>query len=308
MQGVERSSVSVILPVFNRAVQVRRAIESVLKQTFDDWSLVIVDDCSTDDTYSVASSFADRRIEVLRTPRNSGAAAARNLGIAHSKSVLVSFLDSDDEYQPGFLTESLNKFTKVLPNVGLLWTGLRYIRRRKGREVIEEYLWKPIAKANSYSTFLADLRIGTNSGITIRRAVFDDVGLFDERLPASEDTDLFLRISQKFSFDFVEHYLINIYQTGDDRLSKRFDKIAVAYNLIIPKHLRAIEQEKALRLKYFYKAMWLNYHLGNFTQARYYFRLLKEDKWVNPKAWLIAFLFEVFGNGHGARIHTWLSE
>ena len=300
--------ISVILPCYNREKVIGRAVESVLRQTYTSWELWIVDDCSTDNSFSIASAYGDPHIKILRTPKNSGAAAARNLGISHSKGLLISFLDSDDEYDPDFILESVKKFNDLPATVGLVWSGLRYCRMKKNVEVFEEYVWKPFNGDSPYDTFLNDLRIGTNSGITIRKEVFDSVGLFDDKLPASEDTDLFLRISRYYSFDFIDKILINIDQTRTDRLSKRFDKIAIAYNLIIPKHIEAIERRKHLRLKYFYKAMWLNYHLGDFTRSRYYFNRLIKDKIFYAKAWLIACIFEILGKVYGAKVHTLISS
>src|SRR5688572_14520651 len=88
--------VSVIIPLYNREQLVKRAVESVVAQTFKNWHLVIIDDCSTDNSFQVASSFEDPRISVIKTKKNSGAAHARNFGIKEVLSKYVAFLDSDD--------------------------------------------------------------------------------------------------------------------------------------------------------------------------------------------------------------------
>ena len=148
------------------------------------------------------------------------------------------------------------------------------------------------------------MRIGTNSGITIRKEALEQIGLFDESLPAAEDTDLFLRLTQCFDYTYVPQHLIHIHQTEGDRLSKRFDKIARAYNIIIPKHSLEIEKHRNLRLKYYYKATWLNYHLGDRKLARSYFKKLLRDGYFNLPVWIIFGLFEIFGKNIGTKIHT----
>lgn len=307
MPGDAKSEVSVILPLYNRENSIRASISSVLAQTFQDWELIIVDDCSTDNSFNVASSFKDPRIRVVKSEKNEGAASARNLGIRKAKGIYISFLDSDDAYEPRFLEESVKKLESSSPHIGICWTGYNLLRHVNGQTKQHQYMWKPSKGRPAYFSFLSDLRVGTNSGITIKREVFDQVGIFDESLPAAEDTDLFLRISQQFSFEYVDDYLININQTGTDRLSKRFDKIAQAYNIIISKHLAEIEKHKTLRLKYFYKSMWLNYHLGMRDAARNYFRKVLADNLLHVQGWLIFLLFEIMGKKLGTKIHIRLS-
>ena len=297
---------SIIIPVFNRAKYIGRAIQSVISQTISDWELIVVDDCSTDYSLQVAKSFQGPQIIVLQTTGNSGAAAARNLGIQFSSGKFISFLDSDDAYETSFLEESVRKFNSLPLEVGMIWTGLRYLKKEGAKLRTEEQIWRPDI-SDPYKLFLSDLRIGTNSGITIRREVFDKVGLFDESLRAAEDTDLFLRISKVYNVDYLDKVLINIYQGREDHLSKRFDKIAKAYNIIIPKHLATISLDKNLRLKYFYKAMWLNYHLGNTKLARNSFKKVLTDKYFFLRAWGIVIIFEFLGKKLGAALHIRLS-
>jgi glycosyltransferase involved in cell wall biosynthesis len=299
--------ISVIIPVYNRENSIAKAVKSVLSQTVNDWELIIIDDCSTDNTYSVISSYNDPRVKIFKLEKNSGAAAARNFGIQQSRGEYISFLDSDDEYEPEFIEQSNKKFQSVSKQVGLIWTGVRYFRQTSAKLFKTEMMWQPAKTDKPYFSFLSDLRIGTNSGITIRRTVFDKAGMFDETLPAAEDTDLFLRIVKCFSFDYISSCLINIHQIENDRLSKRFDKIARAYNVIIPKHLTEIEKHKTLRLKYFYKGMWLNYHLNNKPLARKYFLRIMNDQFYYIKAWIIFLLFEMFGNSLGVKIHISIS-
>ena len=88
--------VSVIIPVYNREKTIKKAIESVLEQTYTDLEVIIVDDCSTDKTIEVVESIADKRIRLVKSPKNGGACKARNLGIDHANGELIAFQDSDD--------------------------------------------------------------------------------------------------------------------------------------------------------------------------------------------------------------------
>lgn len=90
--------VSVILPTYNRAYCIAPAIASVLRQTHSNLELIIVDDCSTDNTAEIVNAMDDDRVRLIRHERNRGAAAARNTGIAAARAALIAFQDSDDEW------------------------------------------------------------------------------------------------------------------------------------------------------------------------------------------------------------------
>lgn len=94
--------VSIIMPAYNAASYIEKAIASVQAQTYTDWELIVVDDCSTDATAEIAGVFArqDERIRLIRNERNRGVAAARNAGLAASSGCYVAFLDSDDSWYP----------------------------------------------------------------------------------------------------------------------------------------------------------------------------------------------------------------
>src|SRR5436190_11436655 len=116
-------TVSVVIPVFNRAVAVRRAIDSVLAQTFQDFEIIVVDDGSTDDTAESVSSFQDPRITLIRHDRKRGGSAARNTGIRSSSGAYVAFLDSDDEWLPAKLERQLEVFGRSDDELALVYAG-----------------------------------------------------------------------------------------------------------------------------------------------------------------------------------------
>ena len=103
---------SVIIPTYNRAHLVGRAIQSVIDQTFIGWELLLIDDGSTDDTEKVVKRFCDHRIRYLRHEVNKGAGAARNTGIRESSGEYIALLDSDDEWLPEKLDKQLNVFRR----------------------------------------------------------------------------------------------------------------------------------------------------------------------------------------------------
>lgn len=100
--------ISVIMPAFNSAGYICESINSVLAQTYPNWELWVIDDCSVDNTANVVKNFTDKRIHYVRQPRNSGVAAARNLGIKISRGRFLAFLDSDDVWLPEKLEKQID--------------------------------------------------------------------------------------------------------------------------------------------------------------------------------------------------------
>ena len=134
-------TVSVIIPTHNRSQLLKRAIGSVLNQTYSKLECIVVDDASTDETTEVVASFNDDRIRCFRHKINRHASAARNTGIRHSKGELIAFLDDDDEWMDGKLEQQVNLLQKSPQNIGLVYCWMSYMKSEE-----ELYNNKPILK------------------------------------------------------------------------------------------------------------------------------------------------------------------
>lgn len=126
--------VSIIMPSYNTGKYIEDSIRSVLAQTHENWELIIVDDCSTDDTHSIVAAFADPRIRFLEKEVNSGAAESRNWGLREAKGKWIAFLDSDDTWEPeklekqiAFMEQNGYKFTCTDYRIQLNGEWLPYI-------------------------------------------------------------------------------------------------------------------------------------------------------------------------------------
>jgi glycosyltransferase involved in cell wall biosynthesis len=205
--------ISVIIPTFDRAWVLGCAIDSVLDQTVSDFELIVVDDGSTDRTPALLAGYGDR-LHVIRQA-NSGVSAARNAGIAASRGSLVAFLDSDDRWLPEKLAVQTAYFDAepeaLICQTEELWirNGVRVNPRRRH--------CKP-----SGNIFLPSLELClvSPSAVMMRRRLFDQVGLFDETLPACEDYDLWLRVSCRFPVHLIDTPLIIKNGGHADQLSR----------------------------------------------------------------------------------------
>ncbi len=194
---------SVVIPTYNRINILPKAINSVIGQTLEDWELVVVDDCSTDGTSEMVNEkFGhDPRIRLVRTPVNSKQGAARNLGIQSTSAPLIAFLDSDDTWHPEFLEKQLVKFASEDGDLGLVYCGCVI---SDGEKIIKTHA--PSLRGWIEKELYLDLKglAASNSGIVVRRSVFDKIGTFDISLRSQDDIDLFIRIARRYRIDFIE--------------------------------------------------------------------------------------------------------
>ncbi len=205
--------VSVIIPTYNRSSLLLEALDSVYKQTFPDFELIVIDDGSTDGTAKALDSYKDRLVYCFQN--NRGVSAARNRGIRMARGRWIAFLDSDDLWLPDKL-ETQTRFFSQNPEALICQTEEIWIRN--GRRV------NPMKKHRKYSgnIFTPSLRLClvSPSGVMIKKDLFEQVGLFDETLPACEDYDLWLRISARSPIFLIEQPLVVKRGGHPDQLSR----------------------------------------------------------------------------------------
>jgi GT2 family glycosyltransferase len=219
--------VSVIIPTHNREAVIRRAVASVLAQTYPRIEIVVVDDRSTDGTQAVLEELQIPSIRILRTTNTRGAAAARNLGIAQSSGELIAFLDSDDAWDARKIELQVARFDRGPADLGVVYTGIR--THHPGGIITET---RPEYRGRLLETLRWRNKVGGASSVVVKRAVLDEIGVFDTGLPACEDWDLWARIARKYLFDFVAEPCVHYNADGSDRLSRRSKSVFIANHLI----------------------------------------------------------------------------
>ena len=194
-KAVANPKVSVIITTYNRAALLPRAIRSVLAQTYENYELIVVDDCSTDDTPEVVQRFVDSRIRAVRHADNMGHSAALNTGIRLARGEYIAFLDDDDEWVDQKLLRQVRTLDASDPRVGLVYTWFDYVdatsgmRRAGGRSVMsgdisEDMLgWELPAPPSAY---------------LVRAKAARRIGGFDETLTNANDRDFLTRLSMQW--------------------------------------------------------------------------------------------------------------
>jgi glycosyltransferase involved in cell wall biosynthesis len=205
--------ISVIIPAFNRAHTLPKALDSVLSQTLKPREIIVVDDGSTDETNAVLANYPGL---CIISQDNRGVSAARNMGIKKAGGEWLAFLDSDDEW----LKEKLEKQWDAICIDDKLICHTEEIWIRNGQRV------NPMKKHKKFGGIIYErclpLCVISPSSVMIHRSVFKDVGVFDESLEVCEDYDLWLRICAKYSVLFIDEPLIVKYGGHEDQLSRKY--------------------------------------------------------------------------------------
>ncbi|MFQ6677090.1 MAG: glycosyltransferase family 2 protein [Fidelibacterota bacterium] len=207
-----QSDISVIIPTYNRAHSLPRALDSISIQTLMPKEIIVINDGSTDDTQAVLDNYPGL---VIVDQENRGVSAARNKGIEKAGGKWIAFLDSDDEWLPN----KLEKQWSAICNNNKLVCHTEEIWVRNGKRV------NPMKKHQKFGGWIYNkclpLCVISPSSVMIHQSVFDTVGNFDESLDVCEDYDLWLRICAKYPVLFVDEPLIVKYGGHKDQLSKK---------------------------------------------------------------------------------------
>ena len=208
--------VSVIIPTFNRAHKVERALQSVLAQTFTPYEIIVVDDGSMDETADLINRHYAESVHYFFQP-NKGVSHARNRGIQEASGNWIAFLDSDDEWLPDKLQIQVSTLQK---NPDILFCHTDEIWIRNGKRV------NPMRKHRKQGGWIYEkclpLCVISPSSVLIKKEIFTNLGGFDESLPACEDYDYWLRYCSRYPVLFLEKQLLIKYGGHSDQLSRKY--------------------------------------------------------------------------------------
>ena len=222
---------TVVIPVYNRAREIERAIKSVLSQTFQDFEIIVVDDGSNDNTREVIESISDPRIRYV-WQENAGACVARNNGIMNSLGKYISFLDSDDEWKSEMLEKQYSLFESDT-SIGLVYSNLLLVNN----EGIEYPFLKSFGvDGDAYPKVLEQGYLAPTSVISIRKDCFDKVGLFDKTFPASQDDDMCFRVSKYYKIGYIDTPLALMHLGPSNRISKSQVRVAIGWWMLWNKY------------------------------------------------------------------------
>lgn len=256
--------VSIIIPSYNRPHYLRRALKSALNQTYQNIEIIVIDDNSTKDLYSIVQDFNDKRLSYYRNEENKGATYSRNKGIDLSKGEFINFLDDDDKLYPQKIELQINKFRdSSVKNLGVVVCDVEY-KRRDIHQVKRNHL-----KGNIYRNLLRSYAIyGIHSMLIKSKYVVK----FDTNLKSNQEYDLAIRLAKRCNFDYVPQTLAQVFHSPD-QISFNFAKKIEGTRYLFKKYSHEFLKYGVL----FYGYNWLRF---KFLLLKYYIYLYFGDKRV----------------------------
>jgi glycosyltransferase involved in cell wall biosynthesis len=231
------TKVSVIIPAYNAMNYLPQTVESVLKQTFTDFELIIVNDGSSDGIEQWVDTITDNRIRLI-SQKNQGTATARNTGIAHAKGAYIAFLDSDDLWEVSNLEKQVYCLNNN-PDVGLVYVWVKSIDA-EGNDLAQIY--GNDAEGDVWEKLLQENIIRTGSAAMVRSDCFEKSGVFDQNLKFAEDWEMWIRIARNYSFAVIKEPLVD-YRFHANNKSKNHIKGIDNFRLIIEKSFQSVPFE-----------------------------------------------------------------
>ena len=221
---------SVIIPVYNKEKFIEKTLESVLNQTFTDFEVIVINDCSTDGSLEKVRKFIFENLKIIQHDKNRGLSATRNTGIKNSNGVVMAFLDADDTWDSGYL-EKIHSLHIEFPEAKLLATNYT--------DVINQNVM--ITPKNFYIPYENDIivedffKINCSKPIyfpgsfCVFKSVFETIGLYDEAITFAEDVDFNIRANSKYKLAYSPKPFVKYTQFSENQITNSSFK-----NKVIP--------------------------------------------------------------------------
>jgi len=296
--------ISCIITTFNRSAFVKKAIESVLAQTYKNFELLVLDNESKDETEEVVKKFKDKRISYIKH-KPLGISEARNLGIRKSKGDYIAFLDDDDEWLTNKLKDQIEVFKKGPKEIGLVYGG--FIKIDNDGNVLKKH--HPQLKGSILKELLSQEYPFTASASNpmIRKDVFREIGYYNKNILTGEDWELYLRLAEKLGVDYTPKIVLKIRQHHGERLGDKIEEAAKLEIFVLKKYKKYFDEDARLKSFYLQRIGGKFCRLGKFKVCR---NCLNKAIKINRFNYLayIQYVFSLFGRSFYTFMHNFYKK
>ena len=289
------AGISVIIPTYNGTTRfLDRALDSVCKQTYSDWELIIVDDASTDNTATYIHDYVRSRgyhVHYIQRLVNGGPSAARNEGAETAQGNFLAFLDQDDIWAPTFLEETLADLQDTSPDVGATHTD-RWDIDANGERRTYVPTYQPLFRYTQITHILCRGNKCRIQGMLMKRAAFAQVKGFDEQLRSAEDEEFLVRLHQQFRVSHIPKPLYSYRVRYGGSANRETAPLTVQidnYMYRIRKQAHLCQEDPGLRKAFAAELAQLYYYHGKRAMsqrdkktARHYFKAALQMR-LSPK-------------------------
>jgi glycosyltransferase involved in cell wall biosynthesis len=278
--------ISVIIPTYNHANFLGKALESIIHQTYNNWEAIVIDNHSTDETNKVIDRFKDSRIQYFKIYNDGIIAKSRNFGINVAKGDWIAFLDSDDWWTKDKLEICLKNIDEevdfIYHKLEIIYDNSKsYLKRKK---IVGRHLNKPILNNLLISEIKDGSAIG-NSSVVVRKDILNKIGGISEnkKMVASEDFNTWLRIAQiTDQFKYIKNRL-GYYLVHDKSAQKR--DLSIPHRQAVIEFMDFFNSKQKLNLEVKLKYMSGNYNMlnNNYVKAKNDFFFVIKNGGINLK-------------------------
>lgn len=258
-----KPKISVVIGTYNRPQMLRRAVDSVLKQTFQDFEVIVVDDGMEERAGGIVAEYHDDRIRYIQHEENKGCSASKNTGARNARGGVIAFLDDDDWWVPEKLEVQYNALQNTSSDVGFSFTAVLNVH-----ENFEERTHVPEGIADYHERALLVFNGFMAGTLMVKRGVFYDVGYLDESYPSHTDIEWIIRVTKKYKglgidepllcMDFSEHE-----HMGSDPLRRAHGR-----EMLLSKYKKEFKEMPEVMAKHLFKLATFYREGGDYKNAR----------------------------------------
>lgn len=211
---------TVIIPLYNKENCIENTLKSVLAQTFQNFQIIIVEDCSTDNSKLKVESFSSEKIKIIQHENNKGLSASRNTGILHSNSNYLAFLDADDLWEEKYL-EKIHQLTQEFPQAHLFATNYLEVYANNVKVSPSSNLKNFKKDGIVFDFFESNLHqnIYCPSSLCVMKEVFEKVGYYDTKINYGEDVDFNIRANYSFKLAYSKTALVQNIMFSENKIT-----------------------------------------------------------------------------------------
>lgn len=284
--------VSIIIPTYNRPKLLKKAIDSVLLQTYQNFEIIIIDDCSKENIKVLIDNYRSKKIKYFRNETSLYAAGSRNKGIKKADGDFIAFLDDDDIWLPNKIEDQIKLFEKN-KNLGLVYSGIKL-----NFDDNISYSTLPTKSGKIYKDMLIKNHIGGTISVMVKKEALQN-NLFDTEFPAREEYDLWIRISKKWEVDYVNDVkAIAFYRNNIKRISTDLKNYEIAITKLNKKYKNEINnvlnnKEKKIReaLQYHFLGSQAIKTNNKNLSLKYFMKSFKKNPTIKSLFILVTSLF-----------------
>jgi glycosyltransferase involved in cell wall biosynthesis len=213
--------ITVVIPLYNKQNYVGKTLESVLNQSFTNFEVVLINDCSTDNSFAVVAAFDDSRIKLLSHSKNQGLSATRNTGIKNATSKYIALLDADDLWKPDFLKEIYQLITSF-PDAHLFATNYEEIIDDKITILPANGAEKLLKNGliNDYFEISLQQPLYCPSSFCVKKEVFENIGFYNEKITYGEDVDFNIRANLVYKLVYSTCTLTQYHTVSENQITQ----------------------------------------------------------------------------------------